>query len=456
METLSIRDIASALGTTCPVDGEVTEVCTDSRQITPGCLFVAIQGENFDGHDFIRSAIEQGAVCALAHHPGDYPEGKVLTVEDTKKALLDLSAWYRGQMSARVVGITGSVGKTTTKEMTAAVLSSRFKTVKTQGNLNNEIGAPKTLFSIERDTQAAVVEMGMSGLGEIRQLAQAAKPELGIITNIGVAHMEQLGSRENILKAKLELAECLPQGAPLLLCGDNDLLSGVVQPGLSKIFYGIDNETADLRGTIKDSTPLSTSFTISWQGRDYPAAIPGAGKHLVLAALSAFGAGVFMGMDPEEAAEALSRYTPAGMRQKVVECRGVTVIEDCYNASPDSMAAALSTLGSFPCQGRKIFVASDMLELGKITAESHRKVGEQAAASGADTLLAYGEASREMIAGAKAAGMAEAYFYPDKPSLSAALSQLVRPGDLVWFKASRSMKLEEAVEELYRSLEKRG
>lgn len=455
MERLSIRDIAAALGTACPADGEVTEVCTDSRQITPGCLFVAIEGENFDGHDFIKNAIGQGAVCALAHHPGDYPDGKVLMVEDTKKALLKLSAWYRQRMPARVVGITGSVGKTTTKEMTAAVLSAKYNIVKTQGNLNNEIGAPKTLFTIEKDTQAAVVEMGMSGFGEIRELAEAAKPELGVITNIGVSHMEQLGSRENILKAKLELAECLPKGAPLLLCGDNDILSGVKIPGLSILFYGIDNQNAAIRGTIKETTPLSTSFTISWQGRDYPAVIPGAGKHLVLAALAGFGVGVSMGMAPEQAAKALSDYNPAGMRQRVVERRGVTVIEDCYNASPDSMAAALTTLGGFPCKGRKIFVASDMLELGRITAESHRKAGEQAAKSGADILLACGEASRELIAGAKAAGMTEAHWYPDKPALSDALSELVKPGDLVWFKASRSMKLEEVVEELYRRLEER-
>lgn len=455
MEKLSIRDIAEALRVPCPGDGEVTGVCTDSRQIAPGCLFVAIEGENFDGHDFIGKALEQGAVCALAHHSGDWPDGKVFMVEDTKKALLKLSAWYRERMPVRVVGITGSVGKTTTKEMTAAVLSSRYNTVKTQGNLNNEIGTPKTLFTIERDTQAAVVEMGMSGFGEIKELAEAAKPELGVITNIGVSHMEQLGSRENILKAKLELAECLPQGAPLLLCGDNDLLSGVVQPGLSIIFYGIDNQNCAIRGTIKDSTPLSTSFTISWQGRDYPAVIPGAGKHLVLAALAAFGVGVSMGIAPEEAVKALGRYNPAGMRQKVVECQGITVIEDCYNASPDSMAAALTTLGGFPCKGRKIFVASDMLELGRITAESHRKTGEQAAKSGADALLAYGEASREMVEGAKAAGMEQANHYPDKPALSAALWELVRPGDLVWFKASRSMKLEEVVEELYRRLEER-
>ena len=343
MEKLTIREIAQALKIPCPMDGEVQSICTDSRQITPGCLFVAIQGENFDGHDFVRGAIQQGAVCALVHHPGDYPEGRTLLVEDTLKALLALSAWYRSKMPVRVVGVTGSVGKTTTKEMTAAVLSTHFSTIKTQGNLNNEIGAPKTLFTIEKDTQAAVVEMGMTGLGEIRDLALAAKPEMGIITNIGVSHLERLGTRENILRAKLELAECLPDGAPLLLCGDNDLLQKVKIPRLSIIFYGIDNQSCPICGTIKNTTPFSTGFSIAWEGKSYDAFIPGAGKHLVLAALAAFGAGVSMGMKPEEAVAALRDYIPSGMRQKVVEKGGVTVVEDCYNASPDSMAAALDT-----------------------------------------------------------------------------------------------------------------
>ena len=451
MEKMTISDIARALNVPCPGEGEITGICTDSRQVAPGCLFVAIQGENFDGHDFIPAALEQGAACALAHRPGDWPAGKVLMVDDTLKALLALSAWYRGQMPARVVGITGSVGKTTTKEMTAAVLSARFRTVKTQGNLNNEIGAPKTLFTIHRDTQAAVIEMGMTGFGEIRDLAQAAKPELGIITNIGGAHMEKLGSRENIRKAKLELAECLPDGATLLLCGDNDLLREVKIPRLSCIFYGIDNKNCQICGTIRSSTPLSTSFDISWQGERYSASIPGAGNHLVLAALAAFGAGVSMGMAPEEAA-ALAGYAPAGMRQKVVEKGGVTVIEDCYNASPDSMAAALATLGSFPATGKKIFVASDMLELGEIAGRCHRKIGETAAQSGADVLLACGELAREMVEAAREAGMADARFFPEKKELSAALVQMARPGDLIWFKGSRCMKLEEVVEDLYASL----
>lgn len=452
MEKLTIREIANALGAACPADGEVLSLCTDSRQITPGCLFVAIQGENFDGHDFIKAALEQGAACALAHHPGDFPKDRVLMVPDTLKALLDLSAWYRGRMPARVVGITGSVGKTTTKEMIAAVLSARFATIKTQGNMNNEIGAPKTLLTINRDTQAAVIEMGMCGFGEIRDLARAARPEIGVITNIGVSHMEQLGSRENILRAKLELAECLPDGAPLFLCGDNDLLSGVKNSRLSIIFYGIDNQNCHICGKIRSSTPLSTEFTIRWQGKTWEASIPGAGRHLVLNALAAFGVGVTMGVEPEEAIAALKAYEPAGMRQKVVEHGGVTVIEDCYNASPDSMAAALDTLSCFPAEGRRIFVASDMLELGAISRRCHRQAGERAAGAGIDLLLAWGEMAEEIVLGARDKGMENARFFREKGELADALAKTVRPGDLVWFKGSRSMKLEEVVQELYRRI----
>lgn len=453
MEKLTIREIAQALNIPCPMDGEVLSVCTDSRQITPGCLFVAIRGETFDGHDFVREAIERGAACALIHRPGDYPEGRTLLVEDTLKALLALSAWYRDRMSVRVVGITGSVGKTTTKDMTAAVLSTRFSIIKTPENRNNEIGTPETLFTIMRDTQAAVVEMGMSGLGEIRDLALAAKPEMGIITNVGRSHLKYLGTRENILRAKLELAECLPDGAPLLLCGDNDLLSAVKIPRLSIIFYGIDNQNCQICGTIKSVTLHSTRFTISWQGKNYDAVIPGAGKHLALAALAAFGAGVTMGVAPEEAVAALRDYVPSGMRQNAVEKGGVTVVEDCYNASPDSMAAALDTLGLLPAKGRRIFVASDMLELGETAPALHYQVGEQAAKSGVDLLLAWGELSAELVRGAREKGVPDARFFSEKEALTEAVLEAARPGDLIWFKGSRCMKLEEVVKRLYRKLD---
>ena len=452
MEKIRIRELAGALGVPCSREGEIQTICTDSREAGPGSLFVALRGERFDGHTFVEKALEHGAECALVDKDGPWPPERILRVPDTLRGLLDIAAWYRTKFDPRVVGVTGSVGKTTTKEMIAAVLGSRFRTIKTIGNQNNEIGAPRTILSIERDTEAAVIEMGMCGFGEIRDLAMAARPQVGVITNIGVSHMELLGSRENILKAKLELAECLPDGGTLFLCGDNDLLGQVQIPRLNVIFYGIDNPTCAIGGRIVASDPLQTDFVIRWQGKEYPAAIPGCGKHLVQNALVAFGVGILWGIPPEDAIEALRTYQPSGMRQKVVRAGDMTVVEDCYNASPDSMAAAIQTMQEFPCSGRKILVLSDMLELGAISRQSHLEVGRQAAKAGVDMLLAWGSEAREYAAGAQAEGMGEARFFEEKESLSAALEELLQPGDLIWFKASRGMKLEEVIDRVYQSL----
>lgn len=456
MEKCSVSDIARALGTAWTGTAEVSSLCTDSREAAPGSLFVAIPGERVDGHDFVSKALAQGATCALVERPGDYPPEKTLLVPNTVEAMLTLAAWYRSKFSPKVVGVTGSVGKTTTKDMIAAVLSARFRTIKTIGNQNNEIGAPRTLLSIGADTQAAVVEMGMCGFGEIRALAQAAKPDVGVITNIGVSHLEQLGTRENILKAKLELADCLPDGAPLFLCGDNDLLSGVKIPRLRVIFYGLDKKDCAIGGMIQESTPTRTTFLIRWQGREYPAQVPGAGKHLVLNALAAFGIGVELGMTPEEAVAALEHYVPSGMRQHVVEKGGLTVVEDCYNASPDSVKAALDAMKDFPCQGRRIAVLSDMLELGSQTVQGHRDCGRRAAEDGVDALFLFGDQAEEYAAGARDGGLEEIRILPDREALAQALLQAAGPGDLIWFKASHSMRLEETIELFYQGLEEQA
>ncbi|MEG0754685.1 MAG: UDP-N-acetylmuramoyl-tripeptide--D-alanyl-D-alanine ligase, partial [Angelakisella sp.] len=325
MEALRTNEIALALGIDHPLgDGMVTNICTDSREATEGSLFVAIPGERVDGHDYVEKALSQGAALALVERDGNYPPDRTLLVDNTVKAMLRLAAWYRDRVPAKVVAITGSVGKTTTKDMIAAVLSAGFRTIKTIGNQNNEIGTPRTILSIDRDTEAAVIEMGMSGFGEIQELALAAKPQIGVITNIGVSHMEHLGSRENILKAKLELAQCLPDGATLFLCADNDLLERVEIPRLHVLFYGVDNEEADIRGIITHSTPVRTDFTICYNGQEWQANIPATGKHLVQNALAAFGIGLSLGMEPETAIAALSDYRPSGMRQNVVDKGGIT------------------------------------------------------------------------------------------------------------------------------------
>ena len=292
MEKLSLREIAAQLGCPQPPEGEITRVITDSREAGPGTLFVALPGERVDGHDYINRALAAGAEAAVAEHDGDYTLAeKVLRVKSSLRALLEISALYRAKMPAKVIGITGSVGKTTTKEMVAAVMASSFRIIKTEGNQNNEIGAPKTLMSITPETEVAVVEMGMSAPNEIKDLCYAAKPMMGIITNIGVSHIEHLGSRENILKAKLELADALPDGATLLLCDDNDLLQTVDIPRLHVVRYGLNSPRAEIKATIVSATPLSTNFMLHAEGQSWRATIPGTGEHLVLNALAAFGAG---------------------------------------------------------------------------------------------------------------------------------------------------------------------
>lgn len=450
MEKLSIREIATALGCPCESDEMISSLCTDSREAAPGALFVALPGERVDGHDYINRALAAGAAYAIAEHDGDYsPAERVLHVPSSLRAILEISALYRRKMPAKVIGITGSVGKTTTKEMVAAVMESAFRIIKTEGNQNNEIGAPKTLLTITPETEVAVVEMGMCAPREIEDLCYAAQPMMGIITNIGVAHLEQLGSRENILKAKLELADALPDGAPLLICDDNDLLSTVEIERLNVIRYGLQSERADITATIVSTTPLSTNFMLHAEGKHWRATIPGTGEHLVLNALAAFGAGRAMGIPAETVIEALKNYTPSGQRQKVVQHQGVTMVEDCYNASPDSMRAAIKTLANFPCDGRRIFVAADMLELGSVAEEGHREIGTLCAEHNIDILYTWGEQAALATEAAQAAGMNSARHFAEKQELARILTATARRGDVIWCKASHGMALEEVIEQFY-------
>ena len=289
----------------------------------------------------------------------------------------------------------------------------------------------------------------MSAPDEIKDLCYAAKPMMGIITNIGVSHIERLGSRENILKAKLELADALPDGATLLLCDDNDLLQTVDIPRLHVVRYGLHSERAEIKATIVSATPLSTSFMLHAEGQSWRATIPGTGEHLILNALAAFGAGRAMGIPAETAIEALKNYTPSGQRQKVTEHEGVTMVEDCYNASPDSMRAAIRTLGQFPCNGRRILVAADMLELGSIAEESHREIGTLCAAEGIDLLLTWGALAEYADRAARAAGM-ESRHFETKEELAHYLITAAHRGDVIWCKASHGMALEDVISEFYR------
>jgi len=446
MRTLMLSEIAAALGCPCEREAAVARVVTDSRQCAPGTLFVAIRGENADGHDYARSAIEKGAEAVVSEQ--DLPQidpARVLRVENTKRALIRIGGLVRDGFSIPFVGVTGSVGKTTTKEFIHAVLSAKYRTHKNEGNQNNEIGVPNTLFALEEGHEAAVIEMGMSGPGEIRDLTLAVRPAVGVITAIGVSHLERLGTRENILRAKLEIREGMPDGAPLFLCGDNDLLAGVCDERLRVILYGITNPACAVRAVNIEPEEGATRFTILSPWGEYPARIPAVGLHTVTDALAAFGVGCVMGVEPEAAAKALGDYLPTGMRQNVRVRGGVTVVEDCYNCSPDSLRAAALTLGSFPAKGRRILVLSDMLELGPDTAQLHADCGRFIARQEIDLLLACGTLSRHTVDGAIEAGMERTAWFETKEELSETLRTAARAGDVVWFKASRGQKLEDVI-----------
>lgn len=422
-------------------------VCIDSRKIIPGCLFIAIAGENFDGHSFVNKALEQGAAAVMCHSEVEC-NGTVIMVDDTRKSLLQLASYYRSLFQIPVVGLTGSVGKTTTKEMVWEVLSVRYKTLKNEGNLNNEIGMPLTVFGLDETYGAAVLEMGMSAFGEISRLSRTAQPTLGIISNIGVSHMENLGSQENILKAKLEILDGLSEGAPLVLNGDDKFLKDVKVPNHPTFFYGIENELCRVRAVDIKQTQNTTSFTVIFGEYSQKVTLPTIGIHNVYNALAAFTAGLVYGVSPKEAAEALSNYEPSGMRQRIKEVNGITVIEDCYNASPDSQRAALNTLSSLNAK-RRIAVIGDMLELGEISSKAHYEVGAYAAMKNIDILFTYGKESLQTARGAVENGISDCRSFADKEELSQSLIKTLKSGDAVLFKASRGMKLEDVIFSLY-------
>lgn len=449
MVPLSIGEIAAVIGADFAGDFQIDAVSTDTRELPQGCLFLALKGESFDGHRFIKQALESGARCAIAMQDGDYPADKVLRVPDTRKALLQIAGLYRRKLGIKVVGITGSVGKTTTKELVACVLESTFHTLKTAANLNNEVGLPKTILQLEESHRAAVLEMGMDAPGQIRPLAQCAAPDVGIITSIGVSHLESMGTRENILAEKLDICAGIADGGTLILCGDNDLLRTVNIPRLNVVFYGVDNgEAAVCAGHLREFS-THTTFEIQYNGKRYDAQIPCMGRHNVCNALAAFCAGIALGVQPPDAIAALKNYRPAGMRQNIVVHNSYTVVEDCYNASPDSMRAALETLGRLPCDGRRIAVLSDMLELGAIAREAHYEAGLLAARNGIDLLLCTGELAAGYAEGAKADGL-QAEHFPTQEALFETLKSLLTAGDVVWFKASRGMKLEQVISRIYK------
>ncbi len=453
MKAFTLQEAAAALGLPqMQAQATLADVCTDTRKIQPGSLFVCLRGERFDGHSFASQAAQLGAAALLVDHPvdADVPQ---LVVTDTGKALLQLAGWYRRRFRLPVVGLTGSVGKTTTKEFIALVLGAKYNTLKTQGNLNNEIGVPQMLFRLEDSHTAAVIEMGMNHFGEISRLTRAVAPTVGLITNIGVSHIENLGSRAGILQAKLEILEGMAPDAPLIVNIDNDMLRTVKLGDRPLLTFAIDDQSADFTATDIAEQGSTTTFTVHHSTFTQPVTIPTVGIHNVYNALAAMAVGYVTGVDPVAAAAALANYVPAGMRQNLVQVGGVQVIEDCYNASPDSMRAALQTLGKLPVH-RRYAVLGAMLELGDYAKEAHTQVGKMAAENGIDGVLAYGADAAYIVEAAKQAGLENARLFDTKEALAQSLAQQVQPGDGVLFKGSRGMHLEDVMHTVYERWEK--
>lgn len=452
MKALTFKEAAAAVGSSTALAGKFDSICTDTRKITDGCLFIAIKGDNFDGHDFAAKAVENGAQAVIVEKDCGLG-GRQILVENTRLALLELAGYYRSLFNIPVIGITGSVGKTTTKEMVHAVMSSKYNTLKNEGNLNNEIGVPLTLFRLDDSHEAAVIEMGMSSFGEISRMTKAVRPDAAIISNIGVSHIENLGSREGILKAKLEIFQGMKGDAPVILNGDDDMLV-TVRPGAHPvIYYGIDNRNVNYKASDITSKESETELTVGFAGGSGRVSLPYPGRHNVYNSLAAVAAGSLFGVELSDALEALKGYVPAGMRQRINKKYGMTFIEDCYNASPDSQAAALAVLGGMNSQ-RKIAVIGDMLELGSVSKDAHYGVGTKAAENRIDAVFTYGERSLETAKGAADGGVADVRSFEDKQALSEQLVSYLKEGDAVLFKASRGMKLEDVIYSVYEALDK--
>lgn len=423
-------------------------VSTDSRSVDAGQLFIPLIGEHFDGHEYINMAFASGASGVLTSRE-PMAGMPCIHVPDTRKALQRLAAAYRRMFSPVAVALTGSVGKTTTKELTAAVFAAKYETLSTIGNLNNDIGLPLTLLRLTRTHEAAVLEMGMSHLGEISLLTRLARPDIAIITNIGTSHIGNLGSQENICRAKLEILEGLRDGGTVVLNGDDPFLKKAVIPAKFRtVYFAIDDPAADVRAENIVTCDEYSTFDILWQGERYPARVNIAGRHNVFNGLAAFTAGVMGGVEPSAAAAALETVQPKGMRQRIVTMGGCTVIEDCYNANPDSMRAALRVLGDYKGR-RRIALLGDMLELGDYADNAHTEAGRQAAAA-ADILVSVGSFSGRMADGAAECGMKpENIFTPERADVTALLKSILRTGDVLLVKGSRGMRMEEFLQNLF-------
>lgn len=451
MKPITLHEVAKACCGTLHGDPElkITSIVTDSRKAGEGSLFAAIKGARVDGHRFIPAVAEQGAVCVLCEEKPDV-DINYIRVESTLVALKGIAEYYRSLFTIPFIGITGSVGKTSTKEFISAVLAQKYNVHKTGGNFNNELGVPITLFGLEEEHEVAVIEMGISGFGEMTRLSKMVKPDISVITNIGYCHLENLGDRDGVLRAKTEMFEYLKKDGVIILCHDDDKLRTVTDyHGIRPIFYGTGNDEYRAENITEKGLDGIGCTLIHHARMDdsvedvrIDVTIPTMGRHNVLNALCAMAVGTQLGLSADEIKRGLESFENVGSRNHIIKTDTLTIIDDCYNANPTSTKAGLDTLSKLG--GRRIAILGDMKELGKDELTLHREVGAYAKEVGIDMLVAVGPLSE-----ATAEGYGEgAYYAATVERCIDRIKRYLRPGDTILVKASHSMQFERIVEAL--------
>lgn len=444
MQSLTTEEIIKATGGTL-IGGDETVIkgiSTNSREIKEGELFIPLVGDKFDGHEFIRAAFELGASAALTSKETELFIGKtIIRVKDTKKALGAIAAYYKEKNNVPTIAVTGSVGKTTTKDMVYSVISQKYNTLKTEANFNNDIGLPLTIFHLEKEHEAAVLEMGMNHFGEIDYLASIGKPDAAIITNIGESHIENLGSREGIFKAKMEITNRFGKDNTLIVNGDNDFLRNV--KGEYKVVrYGLDSGNDVYAKNIVNKGLGGISFTAVVNGMEYAAELAVPGEHNVYNALAAICAGIEFKIPMEDILRGIKTFEPTAQRLAVEDYKGITIINDCYNASPDSIKAALKVLAATDAK-RRVAVLGDVLEMGEHAPSAHYGLAKYVKDAGVDVLVTAGENMKNLARGAKEQGVSEIHAFDKTLEACNFVKDALKEGDAVLIKASHGMRFEE-------------
>ena len=444
MKPFTLEEIAIAcggkyIGDEALKQNTITSVERDSRAIKEGSLFLAIKGERVDGHDFIEKCYDAGAVCAICEKPPKNCSKPYILVDSTLEAVKKIAKAYRNKFDIPIVGVSGSVGKTSTKEMLYAVLSQKYNTHKTLGNLNNELGVPLTLLAMPEHTQAAVIEMGISDFGEMTRLSEMVQPTICVLTVIGDCHLENLGDRKGVLKAKTEMFANANENAEYVLNGDDENLSSIETVREKKpIFYGFSNKNAYYAEDIKNNGEGGISCTLCFDYVRLNVTIPAIGNYMVSNALAGIAVGRLLGLNDGQLIKGVESFKTVGSRANVIKTEKIRIIDDCYNANPTSVKASIDTLVNF--DGRKIAVLGDMKELGAEELKLHFDTGKYSKDKGVDVTVAIGPLAKSLADGA------DGVWFEDIESAKNALPDIIKDGDTVLVKASHSMQFEKIVD----------